>query len=114
MNRNDNKAYKCIGCGRVHFPKRTVCLSCNSRDFEEIPMGGEASIVTFSNIYQLPWGINVRYLTIGVAQFDNGAKAMGRISSPDVKIGDRVKAVWKIFRQMAGEDVYGWVFEPIK
>jgi len=39
---------------------------------------------------------------------------MGRITTPKVKNGMRMKANWKLFREIAGEDVWGWEFEPIK
>ena len=75
MKQNDNKGYKCKSCGKVTFPKRAVCLKCGKRDFETVSMDGNVTLLTFTNVYQLPWGINDRYLTLGVCQFDNGLKA---------------------------------------
>lgn len=113
MNTCKATAYKCTKCGRVTYPRRIVCLNCKNRQFEEIPFTQECTLVTFSQIFQLPWGINDRFLTIGVCQFDNGVKAMGRITSPDVKTGQRMKATYKIFRKLQGEDTFGWIFEPV-
>jgi uncharacterized OB-fold protein len=114
MKQNENKAFKCKKCGKITFPRRAVCLKCKAREFEEVPMGTDATLLTYSQIYQLPWGINDRFLTIGVCQFENGAKAMGRITTPDVENGMKMKASWEIFRQIAGEDEYGWIFQPAK
>jgi len=114
MKRKNDKAYKCKKCGRVTYPERIVCLNCGSREFDIIPFTDECTLLTFSQIFQLPWGINDRYLTLGVCKFDNGIKAMGRITTPKVKNGMRMKAHWKLFREIAGEDVWGWEFEPIK
>jgi uncharacterized OB-fold protein len=113
MKKENKTAYKCTKCGRLTYPKRSVCLKCSARTFEEVPPASEGNIVTFSQIFQLPWGINDRFLTIGICQFDNGVKAMGRITTPDVKKGTRVKAEWKIFREIQGEDAWGWVFTPV-
>jgi uncharacterized protein len=114
MRERNQKAYKCKKCGRVTYPGRAACLACKHREFEEIPFGDQCTLVTFSQIFQLPWGINDRFLTIGICKFDNGVKAMGRITTPDVKMGMRMKARWELFRQIAGEDVWGWIFEPAK
>jgi uncharacterized OB-fold protein len=113
MRLKNDKAFKCKKCGRVTYPQRAVCLKCGSRNFDEIHFTEECDLLTFSQIYQLPWGINERFLTIGICKFDNGVKAMGRITTPDVKIGMRMKAYWQLFRQIEGEDVWGWIFEPV-
>ncbi len=112
MKGNTTNAYRCTNCGRMTYPKRVACLGCRGRTFEEVPFGQKCTLATFSVISQLPWGINDRFLTIGVCQFENGAKAMGRITSPDVKTGQPMKARWEKFREMAGEPVWGWVFDP--
>lgn len=114
MKIKNAKAYKCTHCGRVTYPQRVCCLGCGSRDFQELPWTEECTLITFTQIYQLPWGINDRFLTIGICQFDNGVKAMGRITTPEVKNGMRMKAQYEVFRQIAGEDIPGWLFTPIK
>lgn len=112
MKLRNEKAFKCKECGRVTYPSRAVCLGCGSREFEEIPFTEKCTLVTHSQIYTLPWGIDRRYLTIGICEFDNGVKAMGRVSTPDVEDGMRMKASWENFREMDGEEVWGWVFRP--
>lgn len=107
-------AYRCKKCGKMAFPKRVVCLRCKGREFETSPLDKECTLITFTQIYQLPWGINDLFITIGICQFPNGVRVMGRITTPDVRIGMRMKAQWKCFRQMEGEDVWGWVFEPME
>ncbi len=106
--------YKCTKCGKPTYPKRDVCLKCGGREFAELQFPKTATIIAFTNVHQLPWGINERFLTLGVCEFENGLKAMGRITAPTVKKGQKVKAHWKLFREMAGEDVWGWIFEPTR
>lgn len=79
-------------------------------EFEEIPFSEYGKVLTFSQVFQLPWGIDNLYLTIGIVKFDNGIKAMGQISTPDISIGDKVKCLWEKIRVIDGENVYGWRF----
>jgi uncharacterized protein len=107
--------YKCKQCGRVHYPFHDRCLQCRGRDFEEIKPEGRARLVTFTRIYNLPWGFDQRYLTIGVVEFENCLKAMGQIDmteDEDVQPGMMLEAAWKPVRYVYGEPVYGLVFSP--
>jgi uncharacterized OB-fold protein len=113
MNICGNTAFKCKKCGRLTYPKRAVCLRCGNREFEQINPGEKCTLLTFTDIYQLPWGMNELFVTIGVCEFESGVKAMGRLTTSKVKIGDKMKASWKIIRQIQGEDAWGWVFEPL-
>lgn len=106
-------AYKCKKCRRITCPKRVRCLKCKSAEFEEIPFSEYGQVLTFTQAYQLPWGIDEPYLMLGVVKFDNGIKTMGRISSPDISTGAKVKASWEKIRVIDGEDIYGWCFTPV-
>jgi uncharacterized OB-fold protein len=77
---------------------------------------GNAKLLTYTAIFNLPWGFDQRYLIIGVAEFENKIKAMGQIKVDSVdklKIGMSVKASWEPIREQYGEDVYGLKFEPM-
>jgi uncharacterized OB-fold protein len=109
-------AYKCKKCGRVHYPKHERCLSCKHREFEEIKPEGNATLLTFTQIFNLPWGFDERFLIIGVAQFENGVKAMGQIKAEDaadLQIGMTMQASWEPVRHVYGEPVYGLKFAPM-
>jgi len=110
----NKKAFKCNKCGRVTYPARARCLGCKSTEFVEIPFPEGGEVIAFSQLFQPPWGVDDRFLSLGIVKFDNGIKAMGRFTSPDINIGDRVKAAWEKFRVIAGEDIYGWIFSPAK
>jgi uncharacterized OB-fold protein len=110
-------AYKCNKCGRIHYPYHDRCLSCRQREFTEIKPTGDAILLTYTSIYNLPWGFDQRYLLIGIAEFENKVKAMGQIKADSVeqlKIGMKVKPSWEPIRVQYGEDVYGLKFEPVK
>jgi hypothetical protein len=109
-------AYKCKKCGRIHYPKHERCLSCKHREFEEIKPEGNAKLLTFTQIFNLPWGFDERFLIIGVAQFENGVKAMGQIKAEDaadLKTGMTLTANWEPVRYVQGEPVYGLKFTPM-
>lgn len=108
-------AYQCKQCGRVHYPFHDRCLDCKGRDFEQILVKGDAKLLAYTQIFNLPWGFDVRFLIIGVVEFENKVKAMGQIhadSLDDIKTGMRLKPAWEPIRQVAGEDIYGLVLHP--
>ena len=108
-------AYKCTKCGRIHYPFHDRCLACKGREFETIKPQGTARLLTFTRIYNLPWGFDQRYLTIGVAEFENGVRAMGQINVDEdflLTSGMAMKASWAPVRIQAGENVYGLVYSP--
>lgn len=110
-------AYQCKKCGKVHYPYHDRCLECKGREFEKIKPEGNARLLTYTAIFNLPWGFDQRYLLIGVAEFDNHVKAMGQIKAESVdelKVGMKVKPTWEPIRVQYGEEVFGLKFEPVK
>ncbi len=107
-------AYKCKKCGKIHYPFHDRCLKCKGREFEELHPAGQAKLVTFTQIFNLPWGFDERFLTIGIGEFENGVKAMGQIKADDIadlKLGMKVKPTWTTVRKVQGENIHGLVFE---
>ncbi len=107
-------AYKCKNCGKIHYPFHDRCLKCRGREFEKLHPAGQARLVTFTQIFNLPWGFDERFLTLGVGEFENGVKAMGQIRADDIaslKLGMKVRPTWATVRKVHGENVYGLVFE---
>ena len=109
-------AYKCKKCGKLHYPFHDRCLACKGRDFDKVKPQGNIKLLTFTRIYNLPWGFDQRYLTLGVGEFENGVRAMGRIEVDEsfpLKIGMTLGASWAPVRVTAGENVYGLRFDPL-
>lgn len=109
--------YQCKKCGKLHYPFHDRCLDCKGREFEKVKFPNLARLVTYTAIYNLPWGFDQRFLIIGVAEFENGLKAMGQIKAGSVEelaIGMDVQASWEPVREQYGENVYGIRFEPLK
>ncbi len=108
-------AYKCKACGQIHYPYHDRCLACKKRDFEQIKPEGDAHLLAYTQIFNLPWGFDVRFLVIGVVEFANGIKSMGQIqvdSLEKLKTGMSLKPYWGPVRVEAEEPVYGLVLRP--
>ena len=108
-------AYKCKKCGKLHFPYHDRCMDCKSREFQQVKPAGNFKLLTFTRIYNLPWGFDQRYLIIGVGEFENGVRAMGRINvdeSYPLETGMSLEPGWAPVRTKFGENVYGLVLTP--
>ncbi len=93
-------AYQCVNCGHIMYPHHYRCLNCNGREFEEIQPSGNAKLLTYTIVNELPWGIDERGRVLGVVEFENGVKALGLIEADNPKIGMKV---WLKEMEMAGE-----------
>lgn len=107
--------YKCRSCGKVHYPYHDRCLACKGREFEEVKPQGCAKLLTFTRIYNLPWGFDQRYLTIAEVEFENGVKAMGQVKGDGegLRPGMLLAASWEPVREQYGESVYGLKLAPL-
>ena len=109
-------AHKCKKCGKLHYPFHDRCMACKGREFEEVRPAGTPRLLTFTRIYNLPWGFDERYLTIGVVEFENGVRAMGRIDvdeSVELQLGMPLAAAWDPVRMQYDEHVYGLMLRPL-
>jgi uncharacterized OB-fold protein len=107
-------AYKCKNCEYVMYPRHLRCLHCGGREFEEMEPADRGQLVTFTEIFNLPWGIDERSRTIGIVEFENGVKAMGQIKAEKPRMGMKLKADWERVRVIMGEEVYGLTFYPTR
>ena len=108
-------AYQCKSCGRVHYPFHDRCLNCQKRDFDVVKPKGDPRLLTYTQIFNLPWGFEVRFLVIGVVEFANGIRSMGQIqidSIEKLKLGMPLIASWEPIRMISGEEVFGLVLRP--
>ncbi|MGD2177917.1 MAG: OB-fold domain-containing protein [Anaerolineae bacterium] len=107
---NGVTAYKCRSCGYVMYPGHFRCLHCEGREFEEVEPGEVGKLITYTEVFNLPWGIDERSRTIGIVEFEDGVKAMGQIKATKLKIGMKLKADWELVRVIQGEEVHGLTF----
>jgi len=110
---NELIAYKCKQCGRIIYPRHSRCLSCKGRDFDEISPAGSCKLLTYTTVWNLPWGIDERSRTLGIVEFENGVKAMGWLKAAEAKIGMKLTANWEPVRVTRGQEVCGLTLEPV-
>ena len=116
MSEIEMTGYKCKACGQIHYPKHEQCLNCRSREFEPVSPQGNAKLVTFTQIFNLPWGFDERFLIIGIGEFENGLKAMGQIDAEgieDLRLGMELEPGWEPVKVTYGEPIYGLKFRPL-
>jgi len=85
-------AYVCKGCGAISYPKHTCCRSCGKSGFEEVPLDGRARLMTFTRDYNLSLAFEERYITLGIAEFENGVRALGRLEVDGPSVGMELEA----------------------
>lgn len=107
-------AYKCTQCGKLHHPRHYVCTQCGATEFEEVPLTGEGTVLTWTKVYNLPEGYMRPYLCFAIVKFDEtGLTVSGQIDTDQPKTGMRVKANIGVVKEGVGKDYYGFIFEPI-
>lgn len=105
-------AYQCKQCKHIMYPRHFRCLHCNGREFEEISPAEEGTLLTYTVVNELPWGIDERGRVLGIVEFDNGIKAMGLIKATDIRVGMKLVAGWEPVRIIGGIENYGLSFQP--
>ena len=105
--------YRCTQCGELHHPRHFVCRKCGAVQFEEHPLTGEATVLTWTKVYNLPEGYMKPYLCFCIVRFENGVTVSGRINSEQPKTGMRVRANVDVVKEAVGKDCYGFIFEPV-
>ncbi len=103
-------AAKCTGCGKLSYPTHYYCPECRGRRFEEVPVEGEGTLVTWTRVYSLPMDYATRYITLGIVKLDMGVNALGQLEIDEPELGMRVKAGIGKVRELNGNDVEGLVF----
>ena len=89
-------ATKCKGCGRASFPPKVDCPKCMSSNVDWIEINSQGTLLTFTVVNYGPSGFedDAPY-TLGIAEFEEGVKILGRISKEinpeDIKIGMKVR-----------------------
>ena len=75
-----------------------------------------ARLLAYTQIFNLPWGFDERFIIIGIGEFENGIKAMGQIKADSldrIKTGMKLRPSWEPVRHQYGDPVYGLKFEPL-
>ncbi len=108
------KGFQCEECGRVFYPARQVCLGCSGRQFSEVTLEGEGTLLTFTRLHALPMDFPIRTLMLGMVEFSNGVRALGQLGTEAVEMGMKMQPRWEVVRTLEGRDLYGLRFYPVE
>ncbi|MFX0121580.1 MAG: Zn-ribbon domain-containing OB-fold protein [Promethearchaeota archaeon] len=111
MSENIPSGFKCLNCGKIHYPKHGRCLQCKKRNFKVIELPSEGSLITYTILKAPPTGIDKSSLLLGIIDLGD-VRYTGQLEvEPDqLKIGMRLKAVRKKVRLIDGKPVSGFVW----
>jgi len=107
---------RCKKCGLYSYPRRRVCLRCNSKDeFEDVKLSRKGRIYTFAKDYLFP---SLDPPTVmAVADMDGGGRFYGQMTDCDVnliKIGMPVELTLRRFHEGEGFIHYFWKLRPLE
>lgn len=113
MSEKQLLGFKCNNCKNKIYPERPVCPKCKKREFSKFELNSVGSVITYTKLYVVPEGVEVKPLTLGVMGFD-GVKVTGQLIGEGIKTGDKVQPIWGELRKSRGKEVYGFKFKKIK
>lgn len=106
-------AYKCKGCGQLHYPYRMVCKKCHKNEmfgFEAVPLPFKGKLLTFTHAYNLPADFEVATLGLGIVELENGVRVTGQLKVDHPKIGMNVVGKVEAVRADSYSQLEGMVF----
>ncbi len=105
-------AYRCRRCGATDHPKLLVCAACGGRAFDEVPLEGMVTLLTYTRVYNLPEGIDKPYLDFGIVEFENGVRVTGQLEvRGEARIGMKLKAETGVVRLLPDGPREGFIFK---
>jgi hypothetical protein len=113
----DIKWKRCKKCGFIQHQAHLRCLNCKNESFEDIKTKGTCKLISYTILHAPPKEFRDRKsYPLGIVEFNNGVRALGQLTEEkNLKIGMELKPIYKkICNNLDGNEVYAYVFEPIK
>lgn len=113
---------KCECCGKVFFPKRSICPHCRRASMgkmSEYKVSKVGKVFSYSIVYEAPVENNIlKPYAVAMIETNDGIKITGQIVDADlneISIGMPVRVVFrKINEENSGGIIhYGFKFAPI-
>jgi uncharacterized OB-fold protein len=114
---------RCKKCGTIFFPPRLICFECGHGKMEKIKLGGDGTILTYTVIAK--GGAPTEFddlqnmagdYAVALVELEEGPKITGQMTycePRDLKIGQKVKAVFRVLYEQEGVVRYSYKFKPI-
>jgi uncharacterized OB-fold protein len=120
---SDDKSYligsRCRVCGRIFFPKQSICRICMVDDtMEETALSTKGKIDTYTVVHVAPMGFKAPYIQ-GFVDLPEGPRIFSLITGCEasenaLKTGTEVELVIdKITEDEKGNDLIGYKFRPV-
>jgi uncharacterized protein len=112
------EAEKCKKCGKIYFPPRVICPECKSREFEQVKLKDEGTLLTYTVIRVGPSQfVNQTPYAMGIVKLDDGVNILAQIVDlePDqIQTGMKLKLEFRKIQQdgEAGILCYGYKCVP--
>jgi len=114
-----NEISRCGGCGRTHYPPRTICDRCGKRDMTRGRMAERGKVLTWSVIRVAPPAFTqeVPY-AVAVVEMDDGTRLTCQLVDVDpdqIAVGMPIKLEFRKIRQYGrtGIIAYGHKAVPV-
>jgi uncharacterized protein len=87
---------RCKRCGKVFFPPKVDCPKCLTSEVEWLEIKSPGTLRTYTTVVYGPTGFeNDAPYTLGIAEFSEGVKILGRISkaipTDEIKVGMKIQ-----------------------
>ena len=110
---------RCLNCGKIYFPRRSICRVCRSRKMEDYKLSEKGIVESFTVIRRNPplgFERNVPYI-VGIVKLKDGVRVISQIVDcipEEVWIGMPVELTFRRIREDGAEGIieYGFKFKP--
>jgi len=106
----ETTAYTCRDCGKRTLARHSHCPGCKGTSFDEGTVGGKAKLLTFTRVHALSLAYEDLHITLGIVEFEDGCRALGRLYVDEPKIGMELTVVIGTVRIRDLEEVKGLCF----
>ncbi|WP_258083790.1 Zn-ribbon domain-containing OB-fold protein [Thermococcus thermotolerans] len=120
--RHFREKYRLIGgkCenDHVHFPKRSICPVCGSRNVEEIELSGKGKVISWTIVRNPPSGFEYyKPFPLALIELEEGPVVLAQLTDVDpeeIDFGMEVEVVTKKIREFEEDGIilYGYKFRP--
>ncbi|MFH1314288.1 MAG: hypothetical protein ABIJ00_13815 [Candidatus Eisenbacteria bacterium] len=103
-------AHTCKACGKRTHVRHSHCPACKGTSFDEGMVGGKAKLLTFTRVHALSLAYEDLHITLGIVEFEDGCRALGRLYVDEPRIGMELTAEIGTVRVRDLEEVKGLCF----
>ncbi len=108
---NKVEGFICRSCKTRTYPRHRRCPTCGGEDFESFDLGGRVRLLTFTRIYMLSLAFHERFITLGIGEFEDGLRALGKLLVDEPKVGMELEVVTGVVKMENGIPIQGLCFK---